>query len=91
MTRCLAVLPSMWGGLAAAEISDNTHISLALFISGVGCSLLFAWWIRGERDHDRRDIEEMRRELDSVKGEIKGLYIDIKALSYKEDRHDNQN
>lgn len=91
MTRYLAVLPPIWGGLAAAEISDSTGVSLALFVGGVGCSLAFAWWVRGERDRDRREIDELRRDIDGIEAEIKGLYIDIKALSYKEERHDGQN
>lgn len=71
MGRFIAVLPALFGSLAAANevISRDTPVSVALLLGGIATSVGFAWWARGEKDRlDRIDkrTSAMKTRIDNL-------------------------
>ena len=50
MNKLIASMPVLWASLGGAALSENTGVSLGLFIAGVAATIGLVWWARGDRD-----------------------------------------
>lgn len=66
----LALVPWLCGTLGNAAITENSTITLALFLSGLSGTAVIFWWARGRQDDIIKRIVLMEMRMDRVEKKV---------------------
>lgn len=76
MNKTLIALPICWAAIIAESITEQTPISLGLFLAGIVGTVLLVWRARGER-------EKIAHRLDAIETRCKYVTERVEKLEKK--------